>query len=202
MKRETIPRPPPYLPIAQGKDCAADIIKHRLPDLTKRTTFLWVGMFASNLWNAGLMNSISLPGSQGSHIFLAPVSSETQLYNAGDESHNTGVFVSAILRKPKVSLPAKYAFVYTERVSFQEYLQPRNDVTGRRETFVQVSVEQYEELWGPFGKELALMFEAFEKQPDWSVAAKDEVVTAEDLGIASEELLGTRAALEKNRDKL
>lgn len=187
---------------AQGKDRAADIIKETLPDLAKRTTFLWVGMFASNFRNPGPIKPAELPGSYGSHVFLAPVSPGTQMYIAGDESHNTGVFVSAILNRPEVALPAKYAFVYAEKGSFQDYLQPWIDVTGRRTTFVEVSNEQYESLWGPFGKELRLMFETFEKQPDWTVAHKGDVITADDLGIAKEDLVGTRAALEKEKDRL
>jgi len=186
----------------KGKDRAADTIKQTLPDFAKKTTFLWVGMFASNFWTSGILKPAELPGSNGSHVFLVPVSPSTQLYNAGDESHNTGVFVSAILKRPEVSLPAKYAFVYTETGSFEEYLQPWIEVTGKRATFVKVSTEQYEALWGTFGKELGSMFRAFEKQPDWSVAHRGDVVNAEDLGIAKEDLVGVRAALEKNRDKL
>lgn len=35
---------------AQGKDQAADDIKAKFPELAKKTTFLWIGLFISNFW--------------------------------------------------------------------------------------------------------------------------------------------------------
>jgi hypothetical protein len=118
-----------------------------MPDLAKKTTFLWAGMFASNFDGDGMMKPGEIPGSHGSHVFFSPVSAETHIYSAGDEKHNTGVFVSAILKKPEVSLPAKYAFLYTEQGSLQGCLQPFMEVTGKRTVFVQVSLEQYISIW-------------------------------------------------------
>jgi len=40
---------------AQGKDQAADDIKAQLPELAKKTTFLWVGLFTSNFWSYPMM---------------------------------------------------------------------------------------------------------------------------------------------------
>ena len=59
-----------------------------------------------------------------------------------------GVFVSAILAKPDISTPAKYASVYTEQGPFKVYLQASIEVTGRRAPYVQVSQEQFEAIWG------------------------------------------------------
>lgn len=39
----------------QSKDKAADKIKAELQDLAKKTTFLWLGMFASNFWAFPMM---------------------------------------------------------------------------------------------------------------------------------------------------
>jgi hypothetical protein len=39
----------------QGKDQAADDIKSQFPELAKKTTFLWVGLFTSNFWQFPMM---------------------------------------------------------------------------------------------------------------------------------------------------
>jgi len=43
------------LTISQGKDQAADDIKAQFPELAKKTTFLWVGLFTSNFWSFPMM---------------------------------------------------------------------------------------------------------------------------------------------------
>ena len=45
---------------AQSKDQAADDIKAQYPDLAKKTTFLWVGFFTSNLWSYPMMKPIEI----------------------------------------------------------------------------------------------------------------------------------------------
>ena len=46
--------------LQQSKDQAADDIKTQLPDLAKKTTFLWVGFFTSNLWSYPMMKPIEI----------------------------------------------------------------------------------------------------------------------------------------------
>lgn len=85
----------------------------------------------------------------------------------------------------------------------QEYLQAWVDVTGRRATFVPTSLEIYEGIWGPFGREVGLMLRAFEGVGDWTGPYGGcEVVTAGDLGIVEGELVGLREALEGERGLL
>lgn len=125
------------------------------------------------------------------------------MYYAGDTDTNTGVIVSAILKNPSISTPAKYAFLYTEQGPYMDYLQAWIDVTGRRTTYVEVSQEQYEALWGKeFGEEMALMFKAFEKEGDWGKAHKPDVVTPKDLGIKEGEMVGLKATLEREKHRL
>jgi hypothetical protein len=81
-------------------------------------------------------------------------------------------------------------------------LQAWIDVTGRRTTFISTSLEEYEELWGPFGKEVGLMLRAFEPVSDWSTPYEPDVVTAGCLGIAEGSLIDLKAALEKDKDLL
>jgi hypothetical protein len=118
---------------------------------------------------------------------------------AGDVENNAGLFVKAILANPEVSLPAKYAFLYTSQGTFQDYLQAWINVTGRRTTFVTTSLEKYEQMWGPYGTEIGLMLKACEGVSDWAEAYKSDVVTAKDLKIPEGTLVDLQAALEKDK---
>lgn len=124
------------------------------------------------------------------------------LYFAGDIDHNVGIFVNAVLSNPGVSLPAKYAFLYTSQGTMQEYLQAWIDVTGRRATFVSTSLELYEQIWGPFGREVGSMLKAFEPVNDWTTPYQPSVVTPKDLGLKDDDLCDHKAALQKNKELL
>ncbi|KAM0713958.1 hypothetical protein Q7P37_010921 [Cladosporium fusiforme] len=176
-----------YVPHMDGKDQAADRIKAELPELAKKTTFLWLGLFTSNFWSFPMMKPTELPGSYGSHVYIQPCSANTHIYYAGDTDINTGVIVSAILKNPSISTPPPTWI----------------DVTGRRGTYLEVSQAQYESLWGKeFGEEMALMFKAFEQESDWGKAHAPDVITPTDLGIKEGDLLGLKATLEREKYRL
>ncbi|KAK5132627.1 hypothetical protein LTR08_008826 [Meristemomyces frigidus] len=187
-----------YVPHMDTKDRAADKIKSSLPDLAQKTTFLWIGLFVSNFWTFPMMRPTELPNSYGSHIYTQPCAGTTYLNISGNVEHNLGSFVNAVLRKPEISLPAKYALVYTNAMTIDEMLAVWSEVTGKRVTFVQCTSAEYESLWGPYGKELALQFKALEAQPDWTVAHKPNVIT----GIPEGDLVDLRAALTLDKEKL
>lgn len=109
--------------------------------------------------------------------------------------------MNAILQKPSVS-QGKYALLHTGQVAFKDMLADWSEVSGKRAVFLQCSRDEYEDIWGPYGKELGLQFEALEAQSDWSVGHKDLVIDAIDLEIPHDDLLGLKAALEKNKEKL
>jgi hypothetical protein len=132
-------------------------------------------------------------------VYIQPSSSTLRLPFAGDVENNAGLFVKAILANPEVSLPAKYAFLYTSQGTFQDYLQAWINVTGRRTTFVTTSLEKYEQIWGPYGTEIGLMLKACEGVSDWSEAYGSDVVTAKDLKIPEGTLVDLQAALEKDK---
>jgi hypothetical protein len=142
------------------------------------------------------------PNSGGAHVYIQPSPSTLSIPFAGDVENNAGHFVKAILSKPEVSLPAKYAFLYTSQGTFQDYLQAWINVTGRRTTFVSTTLEKYEEIWGPYGTEIGLMLKACESVSDWADAYKGEVVDAKDLGIPEGTLVDLQAALEKDKSLL
>ncbi|OQN98185.1 hypothetical protein B0A48_15461 [Cryoendolithus antarcticus] len=188
--------------VAKSKDKAADIIKETLPDIAGKITFLWIGMFSSNFAAYPMMKPFEIPGSYGSHTVVFPISADSRLPFGGDVTTNVGVFVGAILAKPDVSR-GKAVLVKTEDGTLQEYVQPFIDVTGRRTTILQVSLDQYEQIYGPYGKELGLMFKALGSNSDWAGAYSKEYdfVDAQDLGIDRSKLVKHAAAVEKDKDK-
>ncbi|KAK3070132.1 hypothetical protein LTR53_010991 [Teratosphaeriaceae sp. CCFEE 6253] len=190
-----------YVPHMDTKDRAADEIK-KMPDLAKKTTFLWIGLFPSNFWNFPMMTPIPLPNSYGTNVYIQPCKPDAHMFVAGDVDHNIGAFVHAILAKPDVSLPAKFAFCYSDAMPFDQMLAAWSEVTGKRATFLECSKAEYGEMWGIFGQELALQFAAIEAQPDWAAPYPGEVVTAADLGLKPEDLVDLKGVLDKNKDKL
>lgn len=139
------------------------------------------------------------PNSGGAHVYIQPAPSTLRIPFAGDVENNAGLFIKAILTNPDVSLPAKYAFLYTSQGTFQDYLQAWINVTGRRTTFVSTTLEKYEEMWGPYGTEIGLMLKACEGVDDWSKAYGSDVVSAKDLRIPEGALVDLQAALEKDK---
>lgn len=121
---------------------------------------------------------------------------------SGDVEQNVGAFVNAVLARPDISLPAKYAYVCTDVVEYQHVLKPWNDLTGRRALFLSISSEQAVQLYGAIGVELNTQYKMNEVAPDWAKAHAGQVVGAKELGIADSDLMNMRQSFERNRDKL
>lgn len=116
--------------------------------------------------------------------------------------NNVGVFVKHVLAKPEISLPAKYVSVHTDIRPYVDALTAWSEVSGKRAEFIEVSDKQMEGIMGFAGKEFASQLRLNEVAPDWGKAHVPNVVTAEGLGIAKEELLDMRQCLEANKNKL
>lgn len=74
---------------------------------------------------------------------------------AGDVSVNIGIFVAAILARPNVSLPSKYALVMTEAVTCKYMIIAWAEATGKDTAYNQVSLQAFDSLWPKFGGEMA-----------------------------------------------
>ncbi|KAI5251053.1 hypothetical protein E4T42_04610 [Aureobasidium subglaciale] len=199
---EKLAGPGNFVPHMDGKDGAADIIKKELPVLAAKTTFMWIGFFTSNFYETPMLKPVEVPNTNGSHVYIQPADPTLHIYFAGDVPTNAGIFVSAILKNPTISLPAKYAFLYTSQGTMQEYLQAWINVTGRQTTFITTTLENYEKIWGPFGREIGLMLKAFAHVEDWTTPYRGDVVTAKELGLDEGELVDLEAALRMAAEKL
>lgn len=111
--------------------------------------------------------------------------------------NNVGVYVSAILGRPDVSLPAKYCIVTTDIIPYAEALKIWSEVTGRPAQYVECSPQEWEGIWGKPGMELCKQLKLNEVAEDWGKANVGEVINKKDLRI-EDRLLSLRQALERD----
>jgi len=117
----------------------------------------------------------------GKHIVALPVPGKTIVPITGDPSTNTGLFVRAIVAQPALS-QAKYAFIQTDILTFDDVLKVWGQVTGKEALTVQVTAEAYEALWPVVGEELGKQFAWQTQVSDWTSGVR-EVLGAKELGI-------------------
>jgi hypothetical protein len=90
----------------------------------------------------------------GKYILTWPVNPETPISTAGDTATNTGLFVDAILKKPELTLPAKYVKYFSEVIT-TEYLTKLSGECSKKDIqYVQVRLEDWDKLWPVFGTEV------------------------------------------------
>lgn len=106
---------------------------------------------------------------------------------------NPGIWVRQVLRTGHRAY-GKYANVALEKWTFQQMLDVWSEITGKKAVFVETTLEAWTALWGPAGNELGLQFRFGEMCDPWEVTA--EHISAEELGIKEEEVVGCRGTLE------
>ena len=114
---------------------------------------------------------------------------------AGDVSVNVGLYASAILANPSVSLPAKYTLVVTENITVADTLKVWSEVTGKEAEYVEVSAQKFDDLFPTMGGELAAQLKWGETVQDWG-ALSGAMVSGKDLGVQEKELVGLKGCLE------
>ena len=147
------------VPHIDSKDRAVEEIKCSMPELAKKSTFMWVGMFTQNMWTRPFLKPFEMPASERKYAWLLPISHNTTVPFAGDAYNNVGVFVEAILKHPDVCLPAKYVIVVTDEITMPEALAAWSDVVGRPAAFGSMSLEGFKAFYGPFGQEIGLQYQ-------------------------------------------
>ncbi|MCJ1417556.1 hypothetical protein MMC32_003900 [Xylographa parallela] len=193
-----------FVPHMEPKSQVDQYIRDKFPELAKKTTFLWVAWYAANLAKMPLIKLMevftSKPGS-GKCIWPQPSKASALLPNSGDIGVNIGVFVAAILAHPEISLPAKYAWVQTEKTTFQEIMETWSKVTGKDAVYVDIPAEQYVQLWGPYGLEMSKQYAFGADHGDWD-DLKPGLLGAEQLHINKNELVGLQPFLESIKTSL
>lgn len=118
-----------------------------------------------------------------------------------------GVFVSALLAKPDVALPATYINCVKEYLTYQDALKIWSEVTGRAAVYATVADQDFQTLYGPGSSEFVqqmMYFVAADR--DWANAYgsldPSPVIGAAELEIADGDLIDFKGSLEANSDKL
>jgi hypothetical protein len=142
------------------------------------------------------------PGTYGSYIWLQTCQPDTIMHIVGDIDHNVGSFVRAILANPSASLPWKIALVCTDSMPYADILKVWNEVTGRRGTYVSLTMDQARSIFGPFEEEVGRRFRLNGAESDWCKAHNGQMTTWKGLGIEESDLVDMRGSFERNIDKL
>ncbi|KAF1961297.1 NAD(P)-binding protein [Byssothecium circinans] len=174
-------------------------IRSDLPELAKKTTFLIVGFYPSNMVFFPMLKPVKVPGSYGKYLYLLPTFPDASIPVAGDLTQTTGVWVRQILANPSVS-KGKYATVAPETLTYGEMLKIWSEVSGRQGVFVQISVEDFARIWGVWGEEIGSQFVFGEQVTDWTVGMP--LAGMQELGIKKEEVHGFKAVLEGFKELL
>ncbi len=140
-----------------------------------------------------------LPGSYGKYIQILPNHPGVKTAVAGDMTVNPGIWVRQILAHPEKS-KKKYADVAPEVLSFGEMLGIWAEVTGKQAVPVPMTKEDYVNIWGPGGAEMADQLAFQDTINDWHVGI--DYVGMEELGIKKDEVKGCKAALEALKEHL
>jgi hypothetical protein len=161
------------------------------PALLKKTTFLWITFYATNLFFP--VYSPTFIKTMGKHAWLLPAPAKTLIYSVGDQRVNVGIVVRGILANPAKTLGGKYVFANQETMTSEEYLNLWSKVTGKPAQYVQVAAEDYEKMYGTWGEEMGVMQQFWGAMGDKSWSGP-ELVQPEDLGV-KDELMTTEDAL-------
>jgi hypothetical protein len=139
------------------KNQASDHIKLHLPDLAEKTKFFWVGWLPSSLWVYEGIQPTEIPGTYGSYVWLPPCAPDTIMRIAGDVDHDVGGYVRAILANPSVNL-WKGALVCIDSMPYADIPKAWNATTGKRATYISLTIEAATSVFGPFGEEFGRQF--------------------------------------------
>ncbi|KAK0497604.1 putative hscarg dehydrogenase [Armillaria luteobubalina] len=184
------------VPHIDSKAHVDEYIISSLPDLAMKTTFFWAGFYATNL--GYFMPPIKQES--GKYAWALPCKSSAAAPMMGLTSANVGVFVSAILAKPEITLPSKYVLGSVETLTMGQVLELWGEVNGVDTVYVQKGLEDYEASFpaGPvFGKELGLNMKFFEFGMDGWAKKGEGILTKEDLGIKDAALVNTKKTFER-----
>ncbi|KAF9877909.1 hypothetical protein CkaCkLH20_04485 [Colletotrichum karsti] len=176
-------------------DYKADVdvrIKAELPKLAEKTTYLLFGYYPANMAFLPMMKPVELPGS-GQFVQVIPTKPDAKVLNAGDVGVNPGIWVRQILANGRKAC-GKNVNLALEKLTFQEMIDIWSEVTGKKGAIMECSLEDYRKVWGVGGYEFGLQLKFGEMCDPWKET--EEFVTAEELGIRPEEVVGFRGAIE------
>ena len=159
--------------------------------LLSKTTFLYVGFYAGNLLYPVL--APNLIKSSGKYVWAMPLTADTPLGHIGDPAINVGVFVKAILANGEQTRGGKYVYASVLDNTFGESLKIWAKESGKTDqtAVVQISFEDFENLFGAWGSEMGIMLKwwGVAKDKSWSVPTGEPLLKAADLGLSEKDFV-------------
>ncbi|KAH0557153.1 hypothetical protein GP486_005054 [Trichoglossum hirsutum] len=179
------------IPHFESKNIVDDYIKQD-KNLYPKTTFLWVTFYATNYMFP--MFTPNFAKSSGKHVQIQPTPPSVPILTIGDAKANIGAFVRAILSQPKITLQ-KTVLAYVESLTIGELLENWSAGTGKPSVYVQTSLEEFDQVWPMWGREMGVMMKYWEeaKEKSWS---GEEIVRPNDLGV-KDGLVGSTEAFSR-----
>ncbi|KAF4334213.1 nitrogen metabolic regulation nmr [Fusarium beomiforme] len=171
-----------FVPHFAGKNKVDDYIKSHA-ELFRKTTFLWVGFYASNLQYPFFTPFPVTSAAPNKHIQLLPAPSSTPLSLAGDARTNVGLFVHAILEQPSKTLPGKFVLAVTDVMSTGNLLSLWASTKKKEAEYIVVDRQTYCRLWPKWGEVMEANFAYFDLAGDRSYGGEKDILTKDDLGV-------------------
>ncbi|KAL4937918.1 hypothetical protein BDV06DRAFT_65267 [Aspergillus oleicola] len=172
------------VPYYESKNAVERYIRSNLPQLLSKTTFLWLGWYASNIlappFHPSRIHSVD---GMDRYVTLLNVPPTTKIPLLGDERVNPGLFVKAILSQPEKTRNGKFVRGITGHRTIGDVVASYADTQGIKIHCLQVPREEYRPLWPAWGTLMDLSHYYLEVTGGWPEAGTEGVVTAEELGV-------------------
>jgi hypothetical protein len=128
--------------------------------------------------------------SSGKYLQLQPVPPTVPVISIGDATKNVGIFTSAILAQPQLTLPGKFVLAHAEETTIGGMLETWSKATGKPSIYIQTtSLEEFDSAWPMWGREMGEMMQLWEELGDKSWSG-EELIKREQLGIDPKSLVG------------
>ncbi|KAI1126254.1 NAD(P)-binding protein [Nemania abortiva] len=132
----------------ETKAAIVDYIEKEQPDLAKKTSFIYLGAYATNALLAPKLDPKS-----GEYTVLVPCATTTR-FPILDETRSTGVFVRALVED---EAPGTKLLAYDSYLTMEQAREAWSRVTGKPAKLISLTLEQmhkltnvpYEVLWAP-----------------------------------------------------
>ncbi|KAH8647396.1 hypothetical protein BX600DRAFT_518656 [Xylariales sp. PMI_506] len=154
-------------------------------DLLAKTTFLWVGFYSTNfllpVFKPYYIDTADV------YVQLQDVPADTRLYTIGDAAANVGPIVKAVLAQSQKTRNGRYVNGYIEKTTTGQLLQRWARARGKKAHYVQISSQEYFNLWPVLADEISLMMHFLQWAGDNSWSSLEGVLTPWNLGLTDED---------------
>ncbi|KAM5343837.1 hypothetical protein ACJ41O_012374 [Fusarium nematophilum] len=186
-----------WIPHYVGKNKVDSFIKSE-PDLLRKTTFLWVSFYASNLQYPFFKPFPVTTAGSNKYIQLLASPSSAPLTLIGDARVNVGLFVRAILDQPEKTLPSRFVLGATDEMTIGELLSLWASVKGKEAEYVMAEKKTYYQLWPMWAEVMDAAHMYWDLVKERSYSGEDAVLTRHDLGVVG--LVNTATAISRMED--